>query len=50
MNLPTNIVEVQSIDLVFLFYLIQAGLTSIEVQYNVWQWEEEIDVLNTENL
>ena len=32
------------------FNLIKAGLTSLEVKFHVWEWEEELRKLNIKNV
>ena len=34
----------------FLVILFQAGLTSLEVKFEEWQWEEELSVLTKEEI
>ena len=33
-----------------LMYFQQAGLTSLEVKFEEWKWEEELNVLNFEDV
>ena len=39
-----------SISFTFFGFLNQAGLTNIEVKFEEWQWEEELNVLTLEEV